>query len=229
MHSWSTMEYVAVTFIYSWMLRIGEATLKAETAHTVMWSMVRFKIKIPRGGMREMQGRELRTTPCDMVELHMDTRKHQELAREMPGRTNMRRIEDPSQGATTWQGMCQATMLQGWALLCDLDKKSPEWKAARPVLAHPGEALKPMTPYDVNNALQRQVRRDPERSGRMSAHVLRHNGITAVANSKTPVPEAALLALTGHTDLKTTKGYIHPGPEMARQSTLALTEQDEHA
>ena len=117
LHSWSTLEYVAVTFIYSWMLRICEATLKAETAHTVMWSMVKFKIKIPNGGMQEMQGRELRTTPCDMVELDMDTRKHQEQAREMPGRMNMRHIPDPSQGATTWQGMCQATMLQGWALM----------------------------------------------------------------------------------------------------------------
>ena len=226
LHSWSTLEYVAVTFIYSWMLRICEATLKAETAHTVMWSMVKFKIKIPNGGMQEMQGRELRTTPCDMVELDMDTRKHQEQAREMPGRMNMRHIPDPSQGATTWQGMCQATMLQGWALLCDLDKKSPEWKATRPVLAHPGDMLRPLTPYDVSNALKRQVRRDPERSGRMSAHVLRHNGITAVANSKAPVSKAALLALTGHSDLKTTQRYIHPGTEMAQQSTDALTEQD---
>jgi hypothetical protein len=217
---WMRAEFVAIAFIHGWMLRISEAT-ETESAHTIKWSMVHFKVQTTEG-FRPLAGQELRRRSCDMVELAPETRKHQEVAREMPGRMNTRHIQDPSQGASTWQDMCQATILQGWALTCGLDTMPQEEQERRPVLMQPGNARIPITPLHVSNALKRQARRHPEREGKMTAHVLRHNGITQIANAAKPLPSATLLAASGHASMKSAKTYIHPGEAMARQVTEAM-------
>lgn len=56
----------------------------------------------------------------------------------------------------------------------------------------------------------------------MTAHVLRHNGITRLANAEDSIPEATLLAATGHASMEAAKTYIKPGPTMATQVTSAM-------
>ena len=224
-HTWTPAEYFAVTWIYGWMLRISEATEQANTNHTITWAMVKFKKQIPRGGMTMLTPNELRSRPCDMVELDPESRKHQEFARDIPGRMNTRHIQNPAQGVTTWQNMCQATLLQGWALMCNVDKMSLEEKAARPVLTYPGSEAKRITPLDVTNALQKQIRRTPDKQGRMTAHVLRHNGITHLANSKRSVSDQTMMATTGHASAKALATYIKTGKGMAEQTTQAMMEE----
>ena len=222
-HCWTTWEYVAIALMYGWLLRVGEACPQLYQHHTMTWEMVTFY----DDNDQPLPMRALRTQPCDLVGLQLASRKHQEHARLMPGRTSNHIIQDPRHGATSWCNLCMATILQGWAILNNIDRMTPVQLAQRPVLAKPGSDSTPAR-LDISNALKRNARRRGEDPARVAPHCLRQSPISWLANSPLIYNQPAFLRATGHKSMDSSTPYIVPGRYMAAAVTEALQPETEH-
>lgn len=216
---WTNEEWMAICFMYGWMLRIGEGC-KPETEHILRWRHVSFY---------HMEGTEYRRLPMtaigqvrsDAVDLQFDSRKHQERSRLVPGRTNTGHITALDRGTLEWSGLCMVTLLQGWAIQNHLPSLPLEYWQDRPVLAVPG-LNRVVTPLEVSNALKRHARQRGENPDRVVPHCLRHSGITKLANSAVGSATATMLAASGHMHAATLQTYIQPGDHMREAVSLVL-------
>jgi len=215
-HCWSTHEYVAIAFLLGWVLRVGEGCNELDP-HIIMWSMITFSVYWHET-WQELPMSHLRGTPCDMMELHQQSRKYQEGPRCMPGRMNTCHLADPSLGATTWCHLCMPTVLQGWAILNNVDKMSPTERAQRPVLAPPG-SIHAITRDAVSDALRRLARLRHEDETTVVPTCLRKTSITELANSEVINNSDRFLRTVGHHDLRSSEPYIVPGPLAAAAIT----------
>lgn len=219
---WTTTEYVAIAFLLGWLLRVGEGCNQFDR-HTITWSMIRFSISV-NGQWVPLPMTQLRTTPCDMVELCQSSRKYQEEPRLMPGRLNTCYLDDPSVGTTTWCHLCMPTLLQGWAISNAIDQMSDEILATRPVLAPPGSD-RAITRKEVSDALRRLARLRHDNEATVVPHCLRMTGITELANSDVIENEDRYLRTVGHHYIKSSEPYIIPCPVAAAAVTAAQQPQ----
>ena len=219
-HCWSTTEYVAIAFLYGWILRVGEGCKPLES-HIITWSMVTFYVSDLDGERSVLPMADLRTRPCDMVEVHLHSRKCQEEARRLPGRINTCHLADPSKGTTTWCGLCMPTLLQGWAIDNNIDRLSSATVDKRPVLAIPG-TNQVVSPSMISKALRRNAHRRGEDEKSVVPHCLRHTPITQLANSSVADNPPLLLLATGHKSVESTDPYINPGHYMAERISAEL-------
>jgi hypothetical protein len=217
---WNTAEYVAIAFLYGWILRVGEGCKPLEQ-HIITWSMVTFYLCDLYGDRTVMPMTALRTSPCDMVELNLHSRKYQEVARRIPGRVNTCHLPDPAKGTTTWCGLCMATLLQGWAIDNNIDMMLPTTLAQRPVLAMPNSDTV-VSADTVSRALRRNARRRGENEQEVVPHCLRHTPITQLANSSVANNPSLLLLATGHKSMESTDPYVDPGRYMAKEISAQL-------
>jgi hypothetical protein len=204
---WNPLEYVAIAFLLGWILRVGEGC-DMTSAHHITWSMVHFSIQT-NDVWGPLPMTQLRTRPCDMVELKQQSRKYQEEPRLMPGRINMCHLDDPSLGATTWCHLCMPTLLQGWAIMNDVDHLSATQLASRPVLAPPGSD-RAITRSEVSAALRRLARLRHEDEDTVTPHCLRKTGITLLANSSAIENMDRFLRTVGHHHIQSSEPYIVP-------------------
>jgi hypothetical protein len=217
---WNTVEYVAIAFLLGWVLRVGEGC-DMTSKHQITWSMIHFSIQTDNvWGPLPMT--QLRTQPCDMVELKQHSRKYQEEPRLMPGRVNMCHLADPSLGAITWCHLCMPTLLQGWAIMNDVDHLSATQLASRPVLAPPGSDHA-ITRLAVSDALRRLARLRNEDESTVTPHCLRKTGITLLANSSVIENPDCFLRAVGHHHLESSEPYIVPDATAAAAVSKAFS------
>jgi hypothetical protein len=219
---WTITEYVAIAFLLGWMLRVGEGCNQFDR-HIITWSMIHFSICV-NGQWQPLPMTQLRTTPCDMVELCQTSRKYQEEPRLMPGRLNTCYLDDPSTGTTTWCHLCMPTILQGWAIDNAIDRMSDQTLATRPVLAPPGSD-RAITRAEVSNALRRLAQLRHENEDTIVPHCLRMTGISELANSTVIENEDRYLRTVGHHYIQSSDPYIIPGPTAAAAVTAAQQPQ----
>ena len=184
-NTWTVTEYVAIAFIFSWMLRIGEAALPQEE-HIITWSMVVFYFISSSNEMVPMTMQQVMTIPCHMVTLHLHSRKKQPQARHLPGRVNFARLTDPSQGCSTWCDICIATILQGWAVQNRIDQFSDSELQFRPLLFSP-DMNKCITPDEISDALHRNAVKQGQDPTLFTPTDLRPTSITKLAHSDIPI------------------------------------------
>jgi hypothetical protein len=218
---WTTQEYVAIAVMLGWMLRNGEACETAWSDHLLMWSMVDFRIHIHTDVWESLPMSDLRTRCCDMVVIHLPSRKFQPEERDMPGRVNVTHLADPSKGTTTWCHLCMASILQGWAIQNDIDVMSPSELAARPVLAAPHSPYL-ITDRHVSQALRRLAVLRHEDPKTVVPHCLRKSGINQLGNSAAITYPDTYLRAVGHKSIKASEAYTQPTPAMAALVTSAL-------
>ena len=213
---WTTAEFVAISFILGWLLRVGEAC-NVQEAHIITWSMLRFYAYRGRK-LQLMCMSDLSVIPCDLLELHQESRKHQEHARPMPGRINASRLTDPSRGLSQWCNLCIPTIMQAWAIQCRIHTFTPQELTSTPVLTLPGCSTT-ISRKDVAEALRRHARARGEDPAAVVPHCLRMTGITALANSEAAHNNTAYLRAVGHKSIEASAPYVRPGPNMARLIT----------
>ena len=217
-HCWTTPEYVAIAFLLGWILRVGEGCDEYSN-HLLTWSMVTFRI-FRHNKWQTLPMSELRTTTCNMVDLLPHSRKYQDEPRLMPGRMNTCHLADPSLGDVTWCHLCMPTLLQGWAIRNNIDKLSSTDRAARPILASPGNT-KPITRNAIAAALRRHARQRNEDETTVVPTSLRKTAITRLANSDVTANQDLYLRAVGHHSIQSSEPYIEPGPKGAAAVTSA--------
>lgn len=225
-HCWTTQEFVAIALMFGWMLRSGEVCDVSWTEHLITWSMVTFSLHDHSDSDTDdhwhlMPMHLLRTTPCDMVDLNQASRKYQQEFRPTPGRINVCHIADPSLGATTWNHLCMATILQGWAILNDVDHMTSSELATRPLLAAP-HTITLITREQVGAAMRTLARRRNENEATVVPHCLRKAGINTLANSAFVTHEDAYLRTVGHKSIAASSAYITPTPATSALVTAAM-------
>ena len=216
---WTTTEYVSIAFLYGWVLRGGEGCDFLQ-GHIITWSMIAFYVW-KNEQLHEMPMTDLRTTPCDQMDLHQDSRKYQHGPRLMPGRVNTCHLADPARGALDWCHLCMPTIMQGWAILNNIDHMSQAERERRPVLAQPGRE-DVLSVEAVSQALKANARRRGEPETSVSSHCLRATGITMLANSAVADNPTMFLRAVGHKSMQSSEPYVRPSPFMAQAVTEAL-------
>jgi hypothetical protein len=217
---WTQEEYVAITVLLGWVLRGGEGC-DPNMIHTITWSMVQFSVMDADDSCRPLQMTDLRSTPCDMVELLPTSRKYQDEPRPMPGRINMTHLKEPVTGLDQWCELCMPTILQAWAIKNEVDRLTPTERKSRPVFAPPGSTT-PMSRTRLSNALRRNAQRRHEDVNTIMPHCLRKTGITWLANSEVANHPNILLRAIGHKQLTSAEPYVTPDVHMARLTTEAM-------
>jgi hypothetical protein len=226
-HCWTTEEFVAIAFILGWILRVGEATETADTQHLATWGMLSFQI-YREGQWRPLPMADLQSTPCDMLELHLLSRKYQHGPRLMPGRINTCHLRDPSQGTTQWCHLCLPTILQAWAITNRIDRLSQTARDRRPILARPSSD-RAISAQAIARALRRLARQRHENEESVIPHCLRKTGITAMANNDTVTRnQDRLLRTVGHKSLQSLEPYVVPDASAAAVITAAQSLRHRH-
>ena len=220
LNCWTTFEYVAIAFLYGWMLRVGEGTNLIQD-HIVTWSMVTFYEFNKDDDIVIQPLSTLSSRPCYMVMIAPHSRKKQDKCRPIPGRVNFTHLADPATGIYQWCNLCICTLLQGWAIRCGIWKYTTAALEALPVLAAPGSG-QVISAAQISQALKRNASLRGERTDDIVPKCLRRTPITQLANSSY-ASDALLMSLaTGHKDPRSTQVYIEPGEYMAQEVTDAL-------
>ena len=219
-HCWSETEYVAIAFLYGWILRAGEGCKPLED-HILTWSMVKFYVVDEEGSEMTLPFSKLTEHICDMVRIFPESRKYQSHSRPLPGRVNKTHLKNPAAGTTTWCNLCMPTLLQGWAIRNKIHTMSRLELLHRPILTDP-ITQKVVTASQVSTALRRNARALHEDESAVIPRCLRRTPITQLANSNLVQSPSLLLLATGHKDLRSTAPYIDPGYYMAEKVTNAL-------
>ena len=217
---WTTMEYVAIAFLYGWMLRIGEGTNPFED-HIITWGMVTFYELDVNENIVVQPLSTLPDRPCYMVVVQPHSRKYQEHSRPLPGRVNFTHLIHPMDGIYQWCNLCMCSLLQGWAIRCSIWRYTQAALADRPVLSSPG-THRVISAHAVSQALKRNAIRRGERTDDIVPRCLRRTPITQLANSAYATDASLMSLATGHKDPRSTQVYIDPGEYMAEQVTDAL-------
>ena len=215
---WSITEYVAISFISNWMLRVGEAALPQEK-HIITWSMIKFYFISSSNEMIPMPLDQLNKTPCHMVTLTLHSRKKQPVARHLPGRVNFANFSDPSKGCTEWCDLCIATILQGWAIYNNIWQLTQEELDHRPLLYSP-DLRRCITPEEITAALRRNAAAQDQDPSIFTATDLRRGSITKLAQSDIPIE--LYLQAVGHKQPESSRPYLVPDVKSAQLVTENL-------
>ena len=114
-----------------------------------------------------------------------------------------------------------ATILQGWAILNNIDTMSTTDLATRPVLSAPGTNIL-ITRQQVGDALRVLARRRHEDEATVVPHCLRKSGINTLANTDFITHEDAYLRTVGHKSIASSASYITPTPATSALAKRAM-------
>ena len=220
---WNRTEYVTIAVLLGWVLRVGEGCTTASLQHLIKWDMIVFAV-YRHGQWHELPMDQLRITPCDKLDLKQTSRKYQDGPRPMPGRMNTCHWKDPGRGAIDWCHLCMPTLLQGWAILNDIDHLSAADRANRPVLAPPGSD-EPLSRKDIAEALRKLARLRNEPEADVVPHGLRHTAISALANSSLIENADRYLRTVGHHYMQSSDPYVIPDDTAAAAVTAVQQHQ----
>ena len=170
--------------------------------------------------MKEMQRARIPRVCCDMVRLVPNSRKWQEHVREIPGRINFTKLNNPALGLTEWVNGDMATTLQAYYIKTGAHKLSAEQLESTPMLATANGAMvsaKRLTKALKDKAIEKGI--DP---ATVTLHGLRIGRITDLVNGEMKNNSVGLTRATGHACMANLDPYVRLGVGQAIDVTNAL-------
>jgi hypothetical protein len=222
-YEWSRHQYVSISVIFGFVARKCEFLLSPTPEHQAKWGMVVFqKVDLIAGTCERMTRHEIMKTPCGMVSINLDSRKHQKKGRvrPQPGRLNTSHLEDPSTGLDEYRGGDVATELQAWFILSGACYRSEEELENLAVLADfYGELC---SAESLIKLLRKKAVTKNVNPLTVKLHGLRIGPITRMVNSTTQLSESTQTAISGHKSIQSMTPYIRAGVGMAASATAVL-------
>jgi site-specific recombinase XerD len=133
---------------------------------------------------------------------------------------NTLQLKEPHRGLDNNPKGDIATIMQAWYIQTGVMELSEAERLQRPIVANAeGKTISTERILMLLRAMAVLYNIDPST---VRIHGLRKGAITGLANGPEILSGNTMLSITGHKDIKTTQGYVLPGPGMAKAATIAL-------